>query len=289
MHQTQNVRSWQRRILRSVAVFGLLPYLSVTAIFTLAQRQLMYRPAVASNLSVTELKLDAQLFTDVRLETADGETLNGWLLKTSTTEGSTRKLVIYFPGNSMNRFERISDLREVASYGYDVLIFDYRGFGDSSGSPSEFKLCEDAKSIWRYAISKLKYPEDDIVVFGESLGGAVALSLWTDGQVIDDHASSPHPRALILSSTFASMPRTVKCNYPWFPFQYLVLDRWPSVDRISRVACPITILHGIEDDMVPVSEARALAAASSHANFVEIPGAGHNDLPLHRLQMLLEK
>ncbi len=77
-------------------------------------------------------------------------------------------------------------------------------------------------------------------------------------------------------------------NYPWFPFQYLVLDRWQSIDRIPRAACPITVLHGAEDDMVPVGEAKALAAASSHATFVEIPAAGHNDVPLQALQRLLE-
>lgn len=249
----------------------------------------MYRPSVANSLSVKQLKLDAQHAGDVQIKTADGEILNGWLLKSSTNEISAGKLVIYFPGNSMNRYERIYDLQELALYGYDVLIFDYRGFGDRTGSPTEFNISRDAKLIWQYATGELKYSEKDIVVFGESLGGAVALSLWSNDIPLKGRESFLHPGALILSSTFASMPRTVKFSYPWFPFQYLVLDRWPSIDRVPRVTCPITILHGTDDDMIPISEARALAAASSHATFVEIPGAGHNDVPKPQLQTLLQK
>ena len=289
MHKLPTAKSLRRRILRGVAIYALLPYLSVTVICTLAQRRLMYRPSVAGSFSVNELKLKAPQFSDVQIKTADDEVLNGWLLKASTNENSAGKLVIYFPGNSMNRYERIYDLQEVASYGYDVLIFDYRGFGDSTGSPTEFNISRDAKLIWQYATSELQYAEKDIVVFGESLGGAVALSLWSNETPLNGHERLPHPDALILSSTFASMPRTVKFNYPWFPFQYLVYDRWPSLDRIPRVTCPITILHGMDDDMVPISEARALAAASSHATFIEIPGAGHNDVPMHQLQTLLKK
>ena len=122
------------------------------------------------------------------------------------------------------------------------------------------------------------------MIFGESLGGAVAISLWSD-----DQRSLPQPRALILSSTFASMPRTVQRSYPWFPFHHLVLDRWPSIDRIHRVTCPVTILHGSNDEMVPVAEAKALAdAAGSLAAFKEISGAGHNDVPMSELRLLLK-
>lgn len=289
MHKPPPTQSWQSRLLRGVAIYALLPYLSVTVIFTLAQRRLMYRPSVASSLSVNKLKLNAPQFRDVQIKTADGEILNGWLLKSRTNEISAGKLVIYFPGNSMNRYERIHDLQEVASYGCDVLIFDYRGFGASTGSPTEFNISRDARSIWQYATGELKCSEKDIVVFEESLGGAVALSLWSNDIPLNGHEAFPHPEALILSSTFASMPRSVKFNYPWFPFQYLVYDRWPSIDRIPRVTCPITILHGSDDDMVPISEARALAAACSHATFIEIPGAGHNDVPMDQLQSLLKE
>lgn len=283
MPRTLKPLTWRRRIFRGIAIYAILPYLAVIAIFTLAQRRLMYRPSVSGSLSVNSLKLDAEKISDIRLTTSDGHILNGWLLYANSKRETVRMLVIYFPGNSMNRFERLTDLQEIASYGYDVLIFDYRGFGDSTGSPSESAISGDAELIWQYTCGDLGYAEKDIVIFGESLGGAVALSLW-----LDEHSAPPQPQALILSSTFASMPRTVQRNYPWFPFQYLVLDQWPSIDRIHRVACPVTILHGSNDEMVPISEARTLASAGSHANFVEVAGAGHNDMPMHQLRSILQ-
>ena len=186
------------------------------------------------------------------------ELRSGQLLRLGSDELKTmeRGLVIYFPGNSLNRSERIQDLREVADFGYDVLVFDYRGYGDSTGNPSESALTKDAKQIWKFARDELQYPENQITLFGESLGGAVALSLWSDSS-----ESNLQPRTVILSSTFASMSRTVHEHYPWFPFHYLVLDRWPSVDCIKNVKVPITIFHGTEDDFVSLAQARTLAKA----------------------------
>ena len=193
-------------------------------------------------------------------------------------------LVVYFPGNSLNRHERINDLREVTSCGFDVLIFDYRGLGDSSGSPSERKLTADAQFVWEYAWKELNYDVSRIVVFGESLGAAAALSLWST-----ESANSPKPAALILNSIFVSMPRTVAWHYPTFPFRFLLLDRWPSIDRIARVRVPIIVFHGTADDMVPVAHGRELAQASTGARFIEIPGGGHNDIPMYRLRAELER
>lgn len=216
--------TWQRRILRGVFIYVVVPYFSVVLIFATFQRRLMYRPTPSANLSVTELKLDANNFRDVQLQTSDNETLRGWLLtgqrsKSEEPESIDRQLVIYFPGNSLNRYERIQDLREVATCGHDVLIFDYRGYGDSTGHPSESALTKDARQIWSFARDELHYAENQVTIFGESLGGAVALSLWDDP--LEGH---PKHKAVILSSTFASMPLTVHEHYPWFPFHYLVLD-----------------------------------------------------------------
>ena len=282
-------RSWNRKILRAVCLYVLVPYFAVTLIFTLAQRRLMYRPSTSGSLSVRDLELNSAEVIDVQLKTPEGETLHGWLFSGKNAASISDKLLIYFPGNSLNRNERIADLREVASTGFEVLIFDYRGFGDSSGSPSEVALSADARLIWKYAHDELGYEDENIVLFGESLGGAVVLSLWSEEPSQAAHVK-PQPRSIILSSTFASMPRTVKLHYPWFPFHFLILDRWPSIERIGNVTVPITILHGSDDAMVPISEARALAAkAESQVKFIEISGTGHNDIPMPQLRTLLEE
>lgn len=265
-----------RRVRRALLLYIITPYLAVTLIFAVFQRQLLYRPTKAANL---HLAGDAGI--DVQLRTPDGATLRGWLLSGRAGQGKETNrlpLVLYFPGNSLNRKERLSDLREIASHGFDVLIFDYRGYGDSSGSPSEARLSADARQIWNYATGELGCDAARIVVFGESLGGAVALSLWSP-----DSPSPPKPAALVLSSTFASLPQTVAWHYPLFPFQYLLLDRWPSLERISRVNAPVVVFHGADDDFVPIEQGRQLARAARDGRFVEIPGGTHNEIPVAQL------
>lgn len=297
-------RTWRQRLARAILIYVLVPYLSVTLIFTLLQRKLMYRPTTAVSLKVADLGLDSSHIRDVQIRTSDGTILNGWLLlptsnspvppsstdpaadSTGVNENKnenqpdTDQLVIYFPGNAENRFLRRTDLEEIARCGFHLLIFDYRGYGDSSGSPSETAISSDAREIWNFAVNELQFKEDQIVLFGESLGGAVTLSLWSD-----DSTDFPQPQAVLLSSTFASMPRTVACNYPWFPFQYLVLDEWPSIDRISKVEAPVRIFHGTSDKLIPISEARSLAFASGDpSRLTEIADGEHNEIPMHLLR-----
>jgi hypothetical protein len=266
-------------------LYVVVPYLAVTMVFVVLQRKLMYRPTVADDLRADAVALDLRSVRDVRIQTPDGDVLRGWLLKAAERNGEqTAPLVVYFPGNSLNRYERVDDLREIAAGGYDVLIFDYRGFGDSSGSPTEQKLTSDAQLIWSYAREELGYEERRIVVFGESLGGAVALSLWS-AKV----ANPPQPAAVILNATFVSMPRTVAWHYPLFPFQYLLLDRWPSDVRIPRVSVPMIVFHGTADEMIPVAHGQELAQLSRNARFIEIPEAPHNSIPQHRLRTELHR
>lgn len=278
-------RSWKQRVRRTFLLYVLVPYVVVTLAFALLQRFLMYRPTVAEDLSIAAIGEDSRFGEDVELETGDSCTLRGWLVKGRNTSEQTDPppLVLYFPGNSLNRHERIDDLREVASSGFDVLIFDYRGFGDSSGAPSEQALSSDAMLIWRYATGPLGYDQSRIVVFGESLGGAVALSLWANTN--DD---LPRPAALVLNASFTSMQEIVAWHYPWFPFRFLLLDHWPSIERITRVEAPITVFHGTDDATVPVDHGRALANASDHARFIEVAGGSHNAIPVLRLRRELK-
>lgn len=280
-----NRTRWQRlrkRLGRAVLLYAAVPYIAVIIIFALFQRQLMYRPTAAKDLSTVAIGKNADFGEDVELATADGHTIRGWLVKASASSQPAidkHPLLIYFPGNSLNRHERISDLQEVASRGFDVLIFDYRGFGDSTGSPGESALSADALLVWQFACETLGYNQNQITVFGESIGGAVALSMWSK-----TNPNPPQPAALILSSTFASMSQTVRDHYPMFPFHFLLLDRWPSVERIGEVESRIIIFHGTDDQMVPVAQSHALVNAARNATLIEIPGGTHNDIPTAQLR-----
>lgn len=247
----------------------------------------MYRPTVANDLAIAAVGLNAEFGTDVELSTADGNTIRGWLLNGADAAdmvGDRHPLVIYFPGNSLNRYERVADLKEVASRGFDVLIFDYRGFGDSTGSPTEAALTADARLVWEYATTELGYEPQQVVIFGESLGGAVALSLWSEV-----NPKAPNPAALILNSTFTSMTETVADQYRWFPFHFLLLDRWPSINRIDDVRSPVIVFHGTEDKMIPVAHGKSLAAATQNGRFVEVSGGQHNEIPTLKLRKELDR
>lgn len=271
-----NPRQGSRRIARFLFLYAFIPYFSILVIFTVLQRKLMYQPSVVTDLSVQKMKLAAGTVSDVHLRTQDGHQLKGWLVHANRNGLSLQDapLVIYFPGNAGNRRDRLSDLKEVASLGFDVLIVDYRGYGDSSGTPSESALAADAKLVWQFACIELGYQPDRIVVFGESLGGAVALSIWST-----DSEPQPRPAAVVLNSTFATMSGVVAWHYPWFPCQFLLLDRWRSIDRISQVQSPVTIFHGTADDIVPLSQGRILASHSDNARLIEVPGGTHNNIP----------
>lgn len=276
-------RTWLQAARRSLLVYAVVPCAAVTMILFLFQRSLMYRPTTAAELKVADAGF--QNGRDVQITTADGITLRGWWIAAeNASDGApaTRRLAIYFPGNSLNRAERADDFRVFLDCGFDVLIFDYRGYGDSDGWPVEAGMEEDAKSVWNFAIGDCGFQPNEIVIFGESLGGAVALSLW------DQESAEPvAPRALVLNSTFSSMPDAVAATYPGLPFHLMVLDRWPSIDRIARVNCPVTIFHGTADSMVPIEQARQLVAANPRARLIENQGAEHNEVPTSKLRGLL--
>ncbi|OYW13437.1 MAG: hypothetical protein B7Z55_16850, partial [Planctomycetales bacterium 12-60-4] len=144
----------------------------------------------------------------------------------------------------------------------------------------------DARHQWQFATHDLGYPPERILLFGESLGGAVATRLAAEFS----EAGDP-PAALILNSTFASMPRTVAWHYPLFPFQYFVWDRFPSIERIPRVTCAILQFHCTADDVVPIDHGRALLNAAPAASkdgiapkFVTIQGGGHNFITVGQMR-----
>lgn len=281
-------RSWSRRVVRAIMIYVCLPYFVVIALAFCFQRRFMYHPASTADLSVKMIDLPStdSGSKDVRIETPDGDVLKGWHVRRARSEdvSDPAPLLIYFPGNAGNRSHRVHDVREFCTAGFDVLFFDYRGFGDSTGSPSEAKLAADARLVWNYARETLRYEGHRIVLFGESLGGAVVLSLWGT-----EPPNYPQPAAIVLNSTFAYMPDVVHWHYPHFPLRYLVLDRWPSGDRIARVQCPIILFHGTSDEIVPVSQGHVLVSKTVNGRLIELPGVTHNNVPMGSLRTELER
>lgn len=280
----------RRGLLARAATWVLLPYVLVTVMLALLQRSLIYLP-LREPVSSLETGLPAEQIRNVQLATDDGLTLNGWLVLADgalpapdhhrdALAVDERPLIVYFAGNGGHRGYRLNEIDQFIRLGCHVLYFDYRGYAENPGAPTESDFARDARSVWNYATQTLSVPASRIVLWGESLGGGVATGLAAD---LCDAGNVP--RGLILRSTFTSLADAGAWHYPWLPVRWVLIDRYPSIERIPRVTCPLLVIHGRQDQIVPFEMGERLFAAApdqSHngvpKSFVELPAAGHNDV-----------
>ena len=265
----------------------LLPvsYLGITLLFAFLQRSLIYSPAVASSLPPAVAGLGERV-ESLQVETADGLVLNGWLTHPPPAEPEDARpaegwLLVYFPGNAGHRGNRVPRIDAFSRLGLDVVLVDYRGYGDNPGQPSEVDLHTDARATWDHLLKTTDVPAGRIILHGESLGGGVAVRLAAELS----RAGTP-PGGLLLKSTFSSMADAGKHHYPWLPVRTVLVDRFESIEHIGEVTCPIVMIHGEADRVIPVRLAERLAAAAPESSvsgrprqFLHVPGAGHNDVP----------
>ena len=268
-----------------------LPTVGVLLMIAAFQRSLIYHPFVEKSLPAKLASLATGRALDVTTTTEDGLELRGWLilakghvakteqdLDTELAEG--RPAVLYFGGNAANRNYRTKEVGMLADAGADVLIFDYRGYGDSPGEPTEEGLACDARAVWRFATETKKIAPRRILLYGESLGGGVAIRLASDLS-----QQSTAPAGLVLRSTFNSLTDAAAYHFPWLPVRWILIDRFPSEQRIRNETCPLLQFHGRRDTIVPLRLGRKLFAAAREKSdsgvakrFVELPNADHNDV-----------
>ncbi|HKV20459.1 MAG TPA: alpha/beta hydrolase [Mycobacterium sp.] len=215
---------------------------------------------------------------DVVLDTEDGKQLCAWYLPSENpTPGPG---VVVFNGNGGDRSGRAPLALGLSRLGLSVLLFDYRGYGGNDGTPSENGLAADARAAQAWLAAQPEIDPQRIVYFGESLGGAVSLGLATERP----------PAALVLRSPFTSLAEVGKVHYPWLPVGWLLIDRFPSIDRIGSVAAPVMIVAGDRDDVVPESLSRKLYdAAPDPKKYLLVPGTGHNDPELADGRRMLDE
>ncbi|MDX1740839.1 MAG: alpha/beta hydrolase, partial [Rhodothermales bacterium] len=203
------------------------------------------------------------LFEPVSFETSDGQSLAAWWLPSTRERG----VLLFLHGNAGNMADRIESLKILNRLGLSVFIFDYRGYGTSTGEPSENGLYEDGESAWRYLTETRGVDPMKIVIFGRSLGGGVATWL----------ASRHSSRAVILESPFTSVHDLISHHYPFVPVQLLINDRYDSLSRIHSLQTgALLMIHSPEDELVPFVQGQELfKAARGNKEFLEIEGT-HN-------------
>ncbi len=227
----------------------------------LLEKRLIYFPMRAHDVTPAGLGLAHEELT---LRTEDGVRLHGWFLP---VKGS-RLTVLVSHGNAGNVSHRLDRALLMQSrLGVDTLLFDYRGFGSSEGSPDEEGTYRDARAAYRWLVARGVSPER-IVLFGESLGSAVALQLALEVEVL----------ALVLESPFASIPEMARAVYPFLPLWPFVRTRYDNVAKVGRLRMPLLVLHGARDEVVPFAQGRRVFdKAPEPKTFFAIKGASHND------------
>jgi uncharacterized protein len=252
------------RALVTVVVIVTLVTSGLLGLMWSQQRRLIYFPSPGPVPPAAAASPTAQ---DVVLETEDGIRLGAWYFP--VPGGGPAVLVCN--GNGGDRSLRTELAAALNHAGLSVLLFDYRGYGGNQGRPSEDGLGADARAAQAWLAAQPDVDPKRIVYFGESLGAAVAVGL----------AVQRPPAALVLRSPFTSLPDVGAVHYPWLPVRRLLLDRYPSIERIASVNAPVLIIAGDRDDIVPASLSKRLYdAAVEPKQWLLVPGAGHNDREL---------
>jgi fermentation-respiration switch protein FrsA (DUF1100 family) len=202
-------------------------------------------------------------FEDLRLAAADGTSLHAWFVPLEPDSPA----VVFCHGNAGNISHRLDKLMLLRRAGASVLLFDYRGYGRSSGRPDESGTYLDAEAAYRWLAEQKKVPSGRIVIHGESLGGAVAMEL----------ALRRRAAGLILESTFTSVVEMCRHFFPFLPAGLVVRFRYDTLSKIPKLSCPLLVMHSPDDDIVPFAMGRRLfEAAPRPKGFFEMRG-GHND------------
>ncbi|HUF80899.1 MAG TPA: alpha/beta hydrolase [Burkholderiales bacterium] len=248
--------SWN--VLISIA----LAYAAVVALVFLFQSRLVYYPEVGREVAVTPQSYGLA-FETAEIRTADGETLQAWWVPASGARGT----VLFFHGNAGNISHRLDYLLMFNRLRYSTLIVDYRGYGKSTGRPSEEGTYRDAEAAWDYLRHSRSVRPQDLVIAGESLGGAVAT--WLAARV--------QPRAVVLHSTFSSVNDLGAGIYWFLPVRLISRIGYDNVANLGRIRSPVFVAHSRNDDIIPYSHGRKVfEAAGEPKAFLEMRG-GHND------------
>lgn len=223
-------------------------------------RKLMYVPSRQLAADPSRLGLS---FESVAARAPDGPLIHGWWVPLS----SSAPVVLLCHGNGGNISHRLEKLRLLREAGASVLLFDYRGYGQSTGTPSERGTYADAETMYRWLVETEKIPPSRIVFHGESLGCGVAIEL----------AVRHEPAGLIVESGFTSTLAMARLMFPHLPVKWLVRYRYDNLSKIGKVAAPVLVMHSPQDEIVPFEMGRQLyAAARRPKTFVELRGS-HNE------------
>lgn len=249
-----------KSILPVLVLAILAVYAGLGALLYFVQDRLVYVPTTGHIDTPASLGLP---YREVSFVSTDGLRLSAWLVRTSKPRGT----VLFCHGNYGNISHLLDPIRVFTGLGFDILVFDYRGYGQSEGKPSEAGTYLDAEAAWTFLVQEEGVDPARLVICGRSLGGPIAARL----------ARQHPPGALLLESTFTSLPALGSRRYPFFPVRRLARYTYDTLGQLSGINCPILVVHSREDGLIPFEQGQELyAAANLPKEFLEISG-GHGN------------
>jgi fermentation-respiration switch protein FrsA (DUF1100 family) len=241
-------------------------YLLVVTCFVILERRLVFRPRITAQSVVAPANTPVIPHADVTLSTTDGVTLQGWVIPAAESP-AVAPWLLFLHGNAGRVEEHLPRYQQWHKLGFNVLAVDYRGYGRSQGVPSERGLYLDAHACYNHLTETRKVAPQRIVVYGFSMGAAVALELCTRQRVA----------AVIVEGAFTSVPDVGQERYPFLPIRWLARNRFDALSRVRRLSVPLMVIHSLDDTEIRPHHGRAIFAAASQPKvLLEVKGQ-HDD------------
>ena len=238
--------------------------IGATLFLMIFEKRLIYYPAATLDVTPEALGLP---FEEVAIDVERGVKLHGWFIKSSKQPAVAT--VLFSHGNAGNIADRIDRIRTWRTLGVDVLLYDYRGFGRSTGNPDEEGTYRDGRAAYDYLVKSRDVDPARLVLMGESLGCAISIQLALDRKAA----------GLVLEAPFASIPHMAAAIYPFLPAKLFVRTKYDNLAKIPQLKMPVLIVQGTQDEVIPVAQGRLVfEAAPQPKKFLSVQGAHHNDV-----------
>jgi fermentation-respiration switch protein FrsA (DUF1100 family) len=249
-----------KRMIFVIFISLVLGYLVILGLVYVKQGSMIYYPVREISNTPRDIGLD---FEEVGLKTKDGVTISAWYIPAQHERG----VVLFCHGNAGNISHRLDSIRIFHDLKLSMLVFDYRGYGRSEGSPTEEGTYLDAESAWNYLIKIKHISPEKIVLFGRSLGSAVAAEI----------ALNHKAGALIIESGFTSIPDFGRKFFPYLPVRLIARYHYSTIDKVNKIGIPKLIIHSPQDEIIPFEHGVSLfKKASEPKEFLRIKGS-HNE------------
>lgn len=249
-----------KRMIAVIFISLIAGYALLVVLVYARQGKMLYYPEKEIFATPKDIGLE---FEEVTIRTKDDIEISAWFIPSK----DERAVVLFCHGNAGNISHRLDSIRIFNKLGLSVLIFDYRGYGKSKGSPTEEGTYLDAEAAWDYLVNKKGYSPDKIVLFGLSLGGAVAV----------ETALRVKAGAIIIESGFTSLPALGSKFFPYLPVRLISRYKYANIDKVNKISLPKLFVHSPQDEIIPFEHGKALfEKALEPKEFLRITG-GHND------------